>query len=144
MRSSHNFWWTSSLNGPKLRPARPYRNQNLGSCTLTDPSSVKARGLALPSSHLPERNRSTFYRSTSRVQTTWRNTHRSTGFPPFFLVYGAEAVLPTDILHDAPRVSAYNEVTADEAKQLSVDLLEGEKPSRPKICHIPVETASLS
>ena len=53
--------------------------------------------------------------------------NRSTGFTPFFLVYGAEAVLPTDILHDAPRVSAYNEATADEAQQLSVDLLEEER-----------------
>ena len=53
--------------------------------------------------------------------------NRSTGFTPFFLVYGAEAVLPSDILHDAPRVSAYNEVTADEARQLSVDLLEEER-----------------
>ncbi|KAK1650657.1 hypothetical protein QYE76_068462 [Lolium multiflorum] len=34
---------------------------------------------------------------------------KSTGFTPFFLVYGSEAVLPTDIIHDSPRVSAYNE-----------------------------------
>ncbi|KAK1664584.1 hypothetical protein QYE76_052743, partial [Lolium multiflorum] len=34
------------------------------------------------------------------------------------------AVLPTDIIHDSPRVSAYDEETADEARQLSVDLIE--------------------
>ena len=28
--------------------------------------------------------------------------NRSIGFTPFFLVYGAEAVLPSDILHDSP------------------------------------------
>ena len=28
--------------------------------------------------------------------------NRSTGFTPFFLVHGAEAVMPTDIEHDAP------------------------------------------
>ena len=50
--------------------------------------------------------------------------NRSTGFTPFFLVYGSEAVLPSDIIHDSPRVSAYNEETADEARQLSVDLIE--------------------
>jgi hypothetical protein len=33
-------------------------------------------------------------------------------------------VLPSDIIHDSPRVSAYNEETADEARQLSVDLIE--------------------
>src|SRR3954447_21349052 len=50
--------------------------------------------------------------------------NRSTGFTPFFLVYGAEAVLPSDILHDSPRVAAYRDETADEARQISVDLLE--------------------
>src|SRR3954466_16086738 len=50
--------------------------------------------------------------------------NRSTGFTPFFLVYGAEAVLPSDILYDSPRVGAYRDETADRARQLSVDLLE--------------------
>ena len=50
--------------------------------------------------------------------------NRSTGFTPFFLVYGSEAVLPTDILHDSPRVSAYDEDEAEKSQHLSVDLLE--------------------
>jgi hypothetical protein len=29
---------------------------------------------------------------------------RTTGFTPFFLVYGAEAVLPTDLEYRSPRV----------------------------------------
>jgi hypothetical protein len=33
--------------------------------------------------------------------------NRSVDFTPFFLVYGAEAVLPTDIKFDAPRVVQY-------------------------------------
>lgn len=33
--------------------------------------------------------------------------NRSTGYTPFFLVYGAEAVLPTDIQYDSPRVALY-------------------------------------
>ena len=33
--------------------------------------------------------------------------NRSTGYMPFFMVYGAEAVLPGDIRHDSPRVAAY-------------------------------------
>jgi hypothetical protein len=28
----------------------------------------------------------------------------STGYTPFFMVYGAEAVIPTDIIHDSPQV----------------------------------------
>jgi hypothetical protein len=46
------------------------------------------------------------------------------GFTPFFLVYGAEAVLPTDIEFDAPRVVQYTEKQAKEAREDGVDLLE--------------------
>jgi transposase InsO family protein len=31
------------------------------------------------------------------------------GFSPFFLVYGSEAVLPTDLEYGSPRLKAYNE-----------------------------------
>jgi hypothetical protein len=50
--------------------------------------------------------------------------NRSTGYTPFFLVYGAEAVLPTDVIHDAPRVVLYTEEEAKEARENDVDLLE--------------------
>ena len=43
---------------------------------------------------------------------------KPTGETPFFLVYGAEAVLPTELSHGSPRVLAYNE--ADQG-QLRVD-----------------------
>jgi hypothetical protein len=33
---------------------------------------------------------------------------RATGFTPFFLVYGAEAILPTDLEYGSPRTRAYN------------------------------------
>lgn len=45
---------------------------------------------------------------------------------PFFQVYSSQAVLPKDMIHDSPRVSAYDEDDADDAKQLYVDLLEEE------------------
>jgi hypothetical protein len=51
-------------------------------------------------------------------------SNRSTGYTPFFLVYGAEAVLPTDVIHDAPRVVLYTEEEAKEARENEVDLLE--------------------
>src|SRR4051812_4017224 len=35
--------------------------------------------------------------------------NRSTGFTPFFLVYGSEALLPIDIEFDAPRCTMYTE-----------------------------------
>jgi hypothetical protein len=33
---------------------------------------------------------------------------RATGFTPFFLVHGAEAVLPTDLEYGSPRVRGYD------------------------------------
>jgi hypothetical protein len=42
---------------------------------------------------------------------------------PFFLVHGAEAVLPVEITHETPRIVAYNETTSREALQYDVDAL---------------------
>jgi hypothetical protein len=43
---------------------------------------------------------------------------------PFFLVHGAEAVLPVEITHEAPRVMAYDETTSTEALQDDIDALD--------------------
>jgi hypothetical protein len=42
----------------------------------------------------------------------------------FFLMYGTEAVLPIDVIHDALRVVLYTEEEAKEARENDVDLLE--------------------
>ena len=42
------------------------------------------------------------------------------------MVYGAEAVLPSDIRHDSPRVAAYVEADNEKARQDSLDLLDEE------------------
>ena len=52
--------------------------------------------------------------------------NRSTGYTPFFMVYGAEAVLPSDIRHDSPRVAAYVEADNEKACQEALDLLDEE------------------
>jgi hypothetical protein len=39
-------------------------------------------------------------------------------------VYGVEAVLPIDVIHDAPRVVLYTKEEAKEARENDVDLLE--------------------
>ena len=49
------------------------------------------------------------------------------GYTPFFMVYGAEAVLPSDIRHDSPRVAAYVEADNGKARQDSLDLLDEER-----------------
>jgi hypothetical protein len=43
---------------------------------------------------------------------------------PFFLVYGAEAMLLVKITHEAPRIAAYDETTSTEALQDDVDVLD--------------------
>jgi hypothetical protein len=43
---------------------------------------------------------------------------------PFFLVHGAEAVLPVEITHEAPRIAAYDETNSTEALQDDVDALD--------------------
>ena len=50
--------------------------------------------------------------------------NRPTGFTPFFLAYGAKAVLPSDLDHGAPRVKAFDHDRATEAQLDAVDLLE--------------------
>src|SRR3954467_12528 len=52
--------------------------------------------------------------------------NRSTYYTPFFLVYGAEAVLPSDIRHDSPRVVAYVEAENEKARQDALDDLDEE------------------
>ena len=50
--------------------------------------------------------------------------NRSTGYTPFFLVYGSEAVLSADIEFDSPRKLLYDEQANKEAREDGVDLLE--------------------
>jgi hypothetical protein len=49
---------------------------------------------------------------------------RATGFTPFFLVYGVEAVLPTDLEYDSPRTRAYTDQSNQVSREDSLDQLE--------------------
>jgi hypothetical protein len=42
---------------------------------------------------------------------------RATGFTPFFLVYGAEAILPTDLEYGSPRIRGYDEGANQRARE---------------------------
>jgi hypothetical protein len=48
---------------------------------------------------------------------------KPTSETPFFLVYGAEAVLPTKLKHGSPRVLAYDEATQDSLRYNKLELL---------------------
>jgi hypothetical protein len=49
---------------------------------------------------------------------------RATGFTPFFLVYGSEAMLPIDVECGSPRLKAYNEKNNDATREDALDQFE--------------------
>jgi hypothetical protein len=49
---------------------------------------------------------------------------RATGFTPFFLVYGTEAILPTDLEYGSPTVWGYDEGANQRAHEDSLDQLD--------------------
>ena len=49
---------------------------------------------------------------------------RATGFSSFFLVYGAEAILPTDLEYGSPRLKAYQEQQNQQAREDSLDQVD--------------------
>ena len=49
---------------------------------------------------------------------------RATGYTPFFMVYGTEAVLPTDLDYGAPRIRAYDKQGAEASHQDTMDQLD--------------------
>jgi hypothetical protein len=46
------------------------------------------------------------------------------GFSPYFLVYGSEAVLPTDVAFGAPQIQFYEEGEAEQTRRIDLDSLE--------------------
>ena len=49
---------------------------------------------------------------------------RATGFTPFFLVYGVEAIVPTDLEYGSPRLKAYQEQQNQRAHWIKWTRLE--------------------
>jgi transposase InsO family protein len=61
-------------------------------------------------------------RKLSSVIWSLRTTpSRATVFMPFFLVYGAVAVLPTDLEYGSPKIKGYNESSNQQAREDSLD-----------------------
>jgi hypothetical protein len=51
----------------------------------------------------------------------------ATSFSPFFLVYGSEAVLPTDVAFGAPQIQFYEEGEAEQTRRIELDSLEEQR-----------------
>ena len=49
---------------------------------------------------------------------------RATGYTPFFMVYGSEAILPTDLEYGASRVRAYDKQGAEASLEDAMDQLD--------------------
>jgi hypothetical protein len=57
----------------------------------------------------------------------WRNQtspSRATWETPFFMVYGAKAVLPPEVTMGSLRVQAYDEAVQDQLRREDIDLVD--------------------
>jgi transposase InsO family protein len=52
------------------------------------------------------------------------NLSRAMGFTPFFQVYGAEVVLPTDLEYESPKIRGYDESLNQRAREDSLDQID--------------------
>jgi hypothetical protein len=100
--------------------ARPKTNRQVKKANGLICNGIKKRLLAPP-----EKAKHAWVDELPSVLWSLRTTpNAATQETPFFLVHGAEAVLPVEITHEAPRIMAYDETTSTETLQDDVDALD--------------------
>jgi hypothetical protein len=50
--------------------------------------------------------------------------NRNTGVSPYFMVYGTEVVLPSDVTFGSPRIENFDQSSADLARELEINRTE--------------------
>jgi hypothetical protein len=56
---------------------------------------------------------------------------KPTGQSPYFLVYGSEAILPTDVIWNSPAVEHYDEGVSKDSRRVDIDGLEEARCDNP-------------
>ena len=67
------------------------------------------------------------YRENDKALGRWMKelpASRNTGMSPYFMIYGAEAVLPADINFGSPRIEHFDQSTADVSRELVINCIE--------------------
>jgi hypothetical protein len=91
-----------------------------GACQRHDPTGLKPRIF----NDLNKFGRRWLVELPSVIWSLRTTPSRATGFMPFFLVYGAEAILPTDLEYGSPRLQAYSERNNQVSREDSLDQLD--------------------
>ena len=118
-----NFCWSKGIKVNYASVAHPQSNGQVKRANGLILKGIKPRLIR----ELKEATRAWVDELPSVLWGLRTTPNHSTKFSPFFLVYGAAAVLPSDLKHNAPRISQYTEAEAEVARQDGVDLLEEER-----------------
>ncbi|XP_074377894.1 uncharacterized protein LOC141719414 [Apium graveolens] len=72
-----------------------------------------------------ERSRNTWEDELLPILWAYRITCKvTTEATPFMMAYGAEVVMPLEIMHGSPRIKAYESKTNEEGMRLALDLID--------------------
>ncbi|XP_014754066.1 uncharacterized protein LOC106866055 [Brachypodium distachyon] len=119
----HGFYWPSALQEAEdmVRKCNGCQRYGYPHSIITDNGTNFAEGAF--ARFCAEKKIQLDVASVAHPQSNGQ-VERANGYKPFFLIYGAKAVLPADIQHDSPRVTMYTEAGVKEVRENDVDLLE--------------------